>query len=188
MGRDPAWWGLRSHYQRLGCLGLPVGGQSTLVQGLEQGFLQSAPPQRLLTVSPDGPRLENTDTPGWNLYTVADGTTSQTFIFEVQVSGESLTFFPRASGADSSVEVAALKGGDKGKAIPLARLAGKAGEWSPHQCPLVRAAHLPGPRQTHHATRDAHRSVGAALGQGGSCVLLEWRSQNKFIQLNNLNQ
>ncbi len=131
MGRDPGWWGLRSHYQRLGCLGLPVGGQSPLVQGLEQGFLQSAPPQRLLSVSPGSPRLETTDTPGWSLYTVADATASQNFIFEVQASGESLTFFPRVSGADSSVEVAALKSGDSDKAVPLARLAGKAGEWSP---------------------------------------------------------
>jgi len=131
IGRDPAWWGLRSHYQRLGCLGLPVGGQSALVQGLDQGFLQGAPPQRLLSVSQGGPRLEATDTPGWSLYTVAEAMMSQSFIFEVQASGESLTFFPRVSGAESSVEVAALRGSEKGKAIPLARLAGKAGEWSP---------------------------------------------------------
>lgn len=131
MGRDPGWWGLRSHYQRLGCLGLPVGGRPALVQGLDQGFLQSAPPQRLLSVTPGGPRLETTDTPGWSMYTVAEGTASQTFIFELQASGESLTFFPRASGADSSVEVAAFKSGDSGNAAPLARLAGKAGEWSP---------------------------------------------------------
>ena len=130
MGRDPTWWGLRSHYQRLGCLGLPVGGQPALMQGLDQGFIQGAPPQRLLSVSPGGSRLESTDTPGWSLYTVAEGMASQMFIFEVQASGESLTFFPRVSGADSSVEVTALKGGDKGKAVPLARLAGKAGEWS----------------------------------------------------------
>jgi len=109
----------------------PWGGQSALVQGLDQGFLQDAPPQRLVSVSPGGPRQETTDTPGWSLYTVAEGTASQTFIFEVQASGESLTFFPRVSGVDSSVEVAAAKSGDSGKAAPLARLAGKAGEWSP---------------------------------------------------------
>lgn len=131
IGRDPGWWGLRSQYQRLGCLGLPVGGQPGLRQGLDQGFLQGAPPQRLLSVSPGGPRLETTDTPGWNLYTVAEGTASQTFIFEVQASGESLTFFPRVSGADSSVEVAAFKNSDINKTAPLAMLAGKVGEWSP---------------------------------------------------------
>lgn len=131
MGRDPGWWGLRSHYQRLGCLGLPVGGQSALVQGLDQGFLQSAPPQRLVSVSPGDPRQETTDTPGWSMYTVAEGTASQTFIFEVRTSAETLTFFPRVSGADSSVEVGASKSDDSGKTVPLAKLAGKAGEWSP---------------------------------------------------------
>ena len=136
VGRDPGWMGLRSVYERLECFGLPVGRESVLVQGMQQGFAQDeAPQQRLVLTSPGTPRLEPTDTPGWSAYTVAEGASSHIYVFEVHASGAVLTFFPRVSGPDSSVEVAALPDGladaPGGKAVPLARLSGKPGEWTP---------------------------------------------------------
>lgn len=126
MVRDPDWWGLRALYDRIGCM---AGREGVVPQGLHQGFVDgTAPAQRLVQAMPPSVREEATDTPGWRLLSVPEGVTAQTLIYEVQPEGDALTFFPRASGAESAVEVAVLRGG---KLKPVARLAGKPGVWSP---------------------------------------------------------
>jgi hypothetical protein len=130
ISRDPGWWGLRGAYDRLACV---FGPRMPAVQGLHQGFPEGkaqaqALAQMLAQADPAAVRLDPSDTPGWSVYTVPEGATSQTLVFEVQAAGEELLYFPRASGPDSSVEVAVLDGA---KPRPLARLAGKPDVWTP---------------------------------------------------------
>ena len=126
MARDPGWWGLKPLYARMGCM---AGRDTVVLQGLHQGFaLGKAPGQRLVEASPPTIRDEATDAPGWRLLTVPESATTQTLVYEVQTEGDVLTFYPRASGAESAVEVAVLRGG---KLRAVARLAGKPGVWSP---------------------------------------------------------
>jgi hypothetical protein len=126
MARDPGWWGLKALYDQLSCM---AGKEAAVLQGLHQGFAEgAAPPQRMVKGSPQSVRDEATDTPGWRLLAVPEGATALVLYYEVQPQGDMLTFFPRASGAESAVEVAVLRGG---KLKPVARLAGKPGVWSP---------------------------------------------------------
>jgi len=123
---DPGWWGLREAYEHLTCF---FGPNMPSIQGLQQEFVQGKPPaQALVQASPAGTRREGSDTPGWTLYTVPEGAEAQTLVFDVQADKEQLVFYPRVSGAESSVEVAVLTGG---KPRPLARLTGKPGIWTP---------------------------------------------------------
>jgi len=126
MSRDPGWWGLKTFYDQLGCI---AGKQAAVLQGLHQGFTEGpAPRQRMVKASLSSLRDEETDTPGWRLLAVPEEATSVTLLYEVHPQGNTLTFFPRASGSESAVEVAVLRGG---KLKPVARLAGKPGVWSP---------------------------------------------------------
>jgi hypothetical protein len=99
------------------------------VQGLYQGFTETtAPQQTLVHADPSQVSIDATDTPGWNVYTVPKGASSQTLVFEVRTAGAELLYYPRASGADSFVDMAILDGS---KPRSLARLSGKTGVWTP---------------------------------------------------------
>lgn len=126
MVRDPGWWGLKALYDRIGCM---AGRQTTVLQGLHQGFAEGdAPPQRLVQALPQSVRDEATDTPGWRLLAVPEGATTLTLLYDVQPRSGMLTFYPRASGAESAVEVSVVRGG---KLKPVTKLTGKPGAWSP---------------------------------------------------------
>ncbi len=117
---------MRGVYDRVGCL---FGPAMPTVQGLHQGFPEGKiQAQTLAQAVPATTRLDSSDTPGWSVYMVPEGAGAQTLVFEVQAEGAQLLYFPRANGADSSVEVAVL---DAGKTSPLARLTGKPGVWTP---------------------------------------------------------
>ncbi|GFK95163.1 hypothetical protein NNJEOMEG_03021 [Fundidesulfovibrio magnetotacticus] len=124
--RDPGWWGLKGVLQRLECL---AGRQPVLVQGLHQELPQAGPlPQRLLAAEPGQPRLETADAQDWKFYTVPAGRPGQTLLFEVRPQSREMSFYPRVSGEDSSVELLLEQGGTPRRA---ALLQGKQGVWTP---------------------------------------------------------
>jgi len=126
VGRDPGWYGLKGLAKRVECL---AGVRAVTVQGISQGFpAGKAPAQQLVQASPQATRLEKTDTPGWTHYAVPEGAATQTLVFAVEPQGESLTFFPRASGEASRVEAAVMDGG---KPDSITVLAGKPDVWTP---------------------------------------------------------